>query len=72
MVKNPFWYKKYKHINCLKASINCSLGVVYWGNIEWIFRRPVKYSTDVGTAPQMLTREFWENISKHWAAASDI
>ena len=30
MVKNLFWYKKYKHINCLKASINCSLWVAYW------------------------------------------
>ena len=30
MVKNPFWYKKYKHINWLKASINCSMWVVYW------------------------------------------
>ena len=30
MVKNPFWYKKYKHINWLKVSINCSVLVVYW------------------------------------------
>ena len=30
MVKNPFWYKKYKHINWLKASINCSMWVLYW------------------------------------------
>ena len=25
MVKNPFWYKKYKDINRLEASINCSV-----------------------------------------------
>ena len=30
MIKNPFWYKKYKYINWLKASINCSMWVVYW------------------------------------------
>ena len=30
MVKNPFWYKRFKHINWLKASINCSMWVVYW------------------------------------------
>ena len=30
MVKNPFWYKKYKNRNYLKASINCSMWVVYW------------------------------------------
>ena len=29
MVKNPFWYKKYKHINWLKVSINFSKSVVY-------------------------------------------
>ena len=30
MVKNPFWYKKYKNRNYLKVSINCSMWVVYW------------------------------------------
>ena len=30
MVKNPFWYKRYKHINWLQASINCSMWVAYW------------------------------------------
>ena len=60
MVESPFWYKKYKHINCLKASSNsilfymsCILAI-----IESIFRRPVKYFTNVRTAPQMFTREF--------------
>ena len=30
MVESLFWYKKYKHINCLKVSINCCIWVVYW------------------------------------------
>ena len=34
MVKNPFWYKKYKLINCLKASDNCSMWVVHWQSLN--------------------------------------
>ena len=33
MVKNPFWYKKYKHINCLKGVneqfyVSCILAII--------------------------------------------
>ena len=63
MVKNPFWYKKYKYINCLRRQlsfyVSCILAI-----IESIFQSSIKYFT-VTTAPQMLSIELLENVQNN-------
>ena len=58
MVESPFWYKKYKYINFLKASSNCSMWVVYWRLLNQFSRSLLNILVMLGLHHRCLPENF--------------